>query len=97
MFKNTLKKKNTKRKSQKLKGGNTSVWKDLLRISVIPSLKKGGKKTLNKKLYQPLGHNKANRIMKGGFVRAGSTQFFPVNCTRVKYDNLQNLQNNLQN
>lgn len=97
MFKNTLRKKHTKQKSKKLRGGNTDVWKDLLRISVIPSLKKGGKKSLNKKLYQSLGHSKASRIMKGGFVRAGSTQFFPVNCTRVKYDNLQKLQNNLQN
>ena len=53
----------------KLSGGSSNVWRDLLKMSIIPSinLKKGGKynrKTLKNKLYQPIGIKNINTIMK---------------------------------
>ena len=91
----TLRKNKSNKKTikRKLSGGSSSVWRDLLKMSVIPSMKKIGgnrKNTISKRLYRPLGLKKANKIMKGGFIRAGSTQFFPVNCTKV--DNVQNVE-----
>ena len=64
-----------------------------MKLSVIPTISKtgGSKKSLKNKLYKPLGNYKANQLMKGGFVRSGSTQFFPVNCTKM--NNQTNSQN----
>ena len=66
------------RKSLKNNSENNSVWNDLLKLSIIPSMYKGGrhKKTL-KNLYKPLGYKKLNSLLKGGFVKGGSTQQFP--------------------
>jgi hypothetical protein len=68
------------RKSLKKKNnsGNNYVWNDLLKLSIIPSMYKGGghNKTL-KNLYKPLGHKKLNKLLKGGFIKGGSTQQFP--------------------
>jgi hypothetical protein len=91
----TLRKNKSNKKTikRKLSGGSSSVWKDLLKMSVIPSMSKIGgnrKKTISKKIYKSLGFKKANKIMKGGFIRSGSTQFFPVNCTKV--NNVQNVE-----
>jgi hypothetical protein len=86
MVKKTLKKNN--KKSLK-SGGSNNVWGDLLKMSIIPSIniKKGGKynkKTFKRNLYKPFGNRNVNRILKGGFIRGGSTQYFPVNCTKVE-------------
>lgn len=87
MVKKTLRK---NKKSFRLSGGS-NVWNDILKLSIVPSMNKkigGNKKTSKKHMLKPIGIKNANNIMNGGFVRGGSTQFFPVNCTRV--DNIQN-------
>ena len=99
-LKNNKRLKTNNKKSLKLSGGSNNVWGDLLKMSIIPSFnnKKGGKynkKTLKNKLYKPAGMKQINNIMKGGFIRSGSTQYFPVNCTKLE-NNLQMQQNNQQ-
>ena len=95
MVKKTLRK---NKQAFKLSGGS-KVWNDLLKISIVPSMNTkigGNKKTSKKNVLKPIGMKNANSIMNGGFIRGGSTQFFPVNCTRVEnnenicYDILDN-------
>lgn len=85
MVKKTLKKNN--KNISNLSGGS-NVWSDLLKMSIIPStnIKQGGKhnkKTLKNNLCRPIGNRNVNKILEGGFIRGGSTQYFPVNCTRL--------------
>ena len=83
MVKKTFKK--SIKRSLKLSGGY-NVWKDLLNLSIMPSvnLKKGGKTEGGNKLYKPFGKVNADKIMTGGNIRSGSTQYFPVNCTNTE-------------
>ena len=80
-------KKTLRKNTQKFQlSGGSNVWNDLLKLSIVPSMNKkiGGNKKTIKNIIQPIGVNNLNNELEGGFIRGGSTQFFPVNCTRVE-------------
>mgnify|MGYP006932091347 FL=1 len=88
-------KKNIKQKGGKL---NNAKWNNILKYSVLPTMiKKGGdikskKNRLSKKIGLKKTNNLLKKSLKGGFIRGGSTQFFPVNCTNLNTNNINQLQ-----
>ena len=72
-----VKSKKSKNKIKKSKGG--SFWNDLANLALIPGIATLGSYKLSKKIAKKKKSNKMNKNKKGGFIRAGSTQFFNGN------------------
>ena len=64
MKKNRKVKRSINKFSKNLSGGSPAVWKDLLKLSVLPSIPKTGGRKKSSKVYKPLGYKKANKLMK---------------------------------
>ena len=64
MKKNRKVKRSINKFSKNLSGGSQAVWKDLLKLSVLPSIPKTGGRKKSSKVYKPLGYKKANKLMK---------------------------------
>lgn len=74
-----------------------SKWNNILKYSILPAMThNGGHKKSKKKLSTKLGLKKTNILLnknlKGGFIRGGSTQFFPINCTNLNNNHVNDLQ-----